>query len=160
MIPFHMYNEGRNEMIPLQEAVTMDLRSIMKRAHEIARTLVGHYHARLAYGLRIAWAEAKTASKVRIEVRHQPSGGREWVAEIIGRHPRWKFEREFLTPVDRRWSYSGRTGKTIFELEEGKLYEVHEPWKGRRFVKVEGGQVVKIDVDEVLAYVENLEKAS
>ena len=46
---------------------------IMKRAHEIAKTLVGDYYARLALALRQAWKEVKnivtevieTAAKVK-----------------------------------------------------------------------------------------------
>jgi len=34
-------------------------REIMKRAHEIAKTLVGDWYARLALALRQAWREAK-----------------------------------------------------------------------------------------------------
>lgn len=36
-----------------------NLKAIMQRAHEIARTLEGDYRARLALGMRAAWAEAK-----------------------------------------------------------------------------------------------------
>lgn len=38
-----------------------NLATIMRRAHEIARTLEGDYRARLAYGMRAAWTEAKGA---------------------------------------------------------------------------------------------------
>ena len=37
----------------------MTRREIMVRAHEIARTLVGDYAARMSYGLRQAWFEAR-----------------------------------------------------------------------------------------------------
>lgn len=36
------------------------LRKVMKRAHEIARKMVGDYIARLKMALKIAWAEIKT----------------------------------------------------------------------------------------------------
>lgn len=36
---------------------------IMKRAHEIARTLEGNYMARMSMALRQAWAEAKAPAK-------------------------------------------------------------------------------------------------
>ena len=35
-------------------------KEIMKRAHEIARTCIGDYYARLSLALRQAWMEAKT----------------------------------------------------------------------------------------------------
>lgn len=37
----------------------MTKREIMKKAHEIARQMEGHYHARMALGLRLAWREKK-----------------------------------------------------------------------------------------------------
>lgn len=86
-----------------------------------------------------------------IRINHQPSGGKEWVAEITGRHPKYKFNREFLSPVERNWSGSGKTGSTSFELEAGKIYEVNEPWRGRRFVAVRNGEVVTLTAEEVLA---------
>jgi len=86
-----------------------------------------------------------------LRIRHQPSGGKEWVAEIIGRDPKYKFKREFLRPVGRDWSSSGRTGSTAFQLEEGRIYEIREPYKDRRFVSVQNGQIITISPEEVLA---------
>jgi len=37
----------------------MTKREIMRRAHEIARTLEGDYAARMSYGLRQAWMETR-----------------------------------------------------------------------------------------------------
>lgn len=37
----------------------MNLRAIMKRAHELAKGMEGDYRARLSLALRIAWKEAK-----------------------------------------------------------------------------------------------------
>ena len=87
-------------------------------------------------------------------INHQPSGGKEWVAEIKGRHPKYKLDREFLRPVSRDWSRSGKTGSTSFEVEEGKVYEVNEPWEDRFFVKVENGEVIRISIEEVLAIID------
>ncbi len=39
------------------------MKNIMKRAHEIARTLDGHYQARMSFALRQAWKESKEESK-------------------------------------------------------------------------------------------------
>ena len=127
-------------------------RSLMKRAHEIARSLEGDYIARMSLALRQAWKEVKEMKRnMVIKVNHQPSGGKEWVAEIIGRDPKYKFKREFLQPVSRDWSYSGKTGLTSFELEPGKVYEVNEPWRGRRFVEVKNNEIVTISAEEVLS---------
>lgn len=127
------------------------LKQIMKRAHELAREMEGHYAARLSLALRQAWEEAKAKPKNAIMyVRHQPSGGKEWVAEIVGRHPKFKFDRLFEQPVERRWSGSGKTGSTLFELEEGKIYEVNAPYEGRQFVTVVNGQIETIGAKDVL----------
>ena len=39
------------------------MKKIMKRAHEIAKTMAGDYLARMSYALRQAWAEAKASTK-------------------------------------------------------------------------------------------------
>ena len=133
-------------------------KQIMVKAWEIARNgqkkFGGRVSEYIAEALRIAWAEAKAPKKVIIKVRHQPSAGKEWVAEIVGTHPKWKYERVFLKASDRRWSGSGKTGLTTFTLEEGKIYEVNEPWKGRYFATVENGEIVYlngIQVEERIA---------
>lgn len=38
------------------------MKKIMKRAHEIAKTMTGDYMARMSYALRQAWAESKTTA--------------------------------------------------------------------------------------------------
>lgn len=43
------------------------MKEIMKRAHEIARTLEGDYSARLAMGLKSAWREVKDPVKVVVK---------------------------------------------------------------------------------------------
>src|SRR5690606_33878242 len=93
--------------------------------------------------------EAKQPKEIVLKDRHQPSGGKEWVAEIVGRHPRFNFERRFLNPAARNWSSSGKTGTTSFLLQAGNVYEVNEPRKGRYFITVQNGEIVDIDVDYV-----------
>src|SRR5690606_26004294 len=110
----------------------------------------GDWVARMALALRQAWKEMKAPKTVILGVNHQPSGGKEWVAKSVGLHPKFKFNREFLNPTERKWSSSGKTGTTYFRLKEGEIYEVNEPWKGRYFVKVESGEVVVITADAVL----------
>src|SRR5690606_21312239 len=51
-----------------REATVMTKREIMVRAHEVARTMEGDYAARMSYGLRRAWFEARLIAK----------GGRLW----------------------------------------------------------------------------------
>ena len=128
-------------------------KEIMKRAWEIAKEgqmkFGGRAFEYIAEALKMAWKEAKQPKEIVLKIRHQPSGGKEWIAEITGRHPRFNFERRFLNPVARNWSSSGKTGTTSFLLEEGKIYEVNEPWKGRYFITIQNGEVVDIDVDYV-----------
>lgn len=126
------------------------LRKVMNQAVELARKMEGDWIARMALALRIAWKEAKQPKSVVLGVNHQPSGGKEWVARITGLHPKYNFNREFLNPIERKWSSSGKTGTTYFRLKEGEIYEINEPWKGRYFVKVENGEVVIITADDVL----------
>ncbi|WP_067924835.1 hypothetical protein [Alicyclobacillus shizuokensis] len=122
---------------------------VMKRAHELAKAMEGDYRARMVMALRQAWREARAPKFVVLRVNHQPSGGREWVARIMGRHPKYRFEREFLAEAAREWSGSGKTGITVYELSDG-IYEVNEPWKGRRFVEVANGEVRILKAEEVL----------
>ena len=89
-----------------------------------------------------------------ISINHQPSGGKEWVARIIGRHPKFKFEREFLLIVERHYSSSGKTGRSRFEIESGNVYEVNEPWNGRRFID---GENNTISAEDVLSHIERKE---
>jgi hypothetical protein len=131
--------------------VKVDVRNVMKRAHELARQMEGDYRARMVLALRQAWTETRAPKRVLLTVRHQPSGGREWVARIVGRHPRYQFEREFLAPLARDWSSSGKTGYTTFELLIDGVYEVNEPYVGRRFVEVRAGRQYEIAVADVAA---------
>lgn len=96
-----------------------------------------------------AQAEARTK---RIAVNHQPSGGREWVAEIKGTHPKYRFEREFLGEDGRNWSSSGKTGTTYYEIEYGKVYEVNVPWGERYFFRLDAdGESERLFASEVKA---------
>ncbi|MBO8165094.1 MAG: hypothetical protein H0Z34_15530 [Brevibacillus sp.] len=129
---------------------------VMRKAWGIFKKEGVRTMAAWSQALRRAWAivkgvEKEVPARTTLAIRHQPSGGKEWIAEIVGRHAKNNFERRFLNPVAREWSYSGRTGRTVFELEEGKIYEVCEPYNGRYFVEVVNGRVYEIKADAVLA---------
>lgn len=81
---------------------------------------------------------------------------RPWVARIIGRHPLYKLDREFLD-AKRDYSEATRSGKRgvrlWFVLDSGSYYEVME-WSSARvsrryFVKVVNGYVLEVDSAEV-----------
>ena len=126
------------------------MREIMRRAHEIAKELEGHYHARMAMALRAAWQEVRNVKAV-LKVPFYARAERGWVARITGRHPKYRFSREFLDPVARERSGSGRTGEDVYELVDG-IYEVHEPYRGRSYCEVRAGKITWIyRVEDVLA---------
>jgi hypothetical protein len=88
-------------------------------------------------------------NKAILKIRHQPSGGSEWVAELVGADPKFEFKRNFLKPIEKEWSRSGKTGLTMYEIEEGKIYEYNEPWRGREFITLINGQIVYLTKREV-----------
>lgn len=64
-----IYIETRNtgQSPKRKGAVTMTKAQIMKRAHEIARTLEGNYRARMSIALRQAWAESRKPATLEDE---------------------------------------------------------------------------------------------
>ena len=49
----------------------MTKREIMRRAHELARFMTGDYIARMSYGLRQAWKEARSATVYEVVGRNE-----------------------------------------------------------------------------------------
>jgi len=93
----------------------------------------------------------------KLILRHQPSGGKTWVAEILGPHPKYGFERSFLSPIHRERSSSGRTGSNIYLLAEGKIYQVQEPFEDRVTIRVQDGDVVEVNPVDLLKELEEAE---
>lgn len=60
----------------------------------------------------------------------------DWVAEIKGLHPQYKFEREFVEADNNVWV-----------LEEGKIYDVNIV--DRYFAIIENGKLIKISESKV-----------
>lgn len=102
----------------------MTKRDVMKRAHEIARLMVGDYAARMSYGLRKAWEEARGA------VAYEVAGRGEIVVRAAGCLPvrlrlrRWtKYGKDRLYVADvrpryeRTWGYLDLvTGRFVWEV--------------------------------------------
>ncbi len=81
---------------------------------------------------------------------------RQWVAEITGRSPRFKYERQFLRgKIDYSKSNSvGTRGVyAYYILEDGKVYDVCSPQTWRRndryYCIVKDGQQVRLTEEDV-----------
>ena len=128
----------------------MTKREIMVRAHEIAKTLEGDYIARMSEALRMAWAEARRPKFVKFVVGI--SRGTAYVARITGLHPRYKFDREFVRPMEKNRSWSGKNGTNIYYITEDGIYE-KAYGSEREYYIIENGVARQIDLGTVLAMV-------
>ena len=128
----------------------MTKREIMVRAHEIAKTLEGDYIARMSLALRMAWAEARRPKFVKFVVGI--SRGTAYVARITGLHPRYKFDREFVRPMEKNRSWSGKNGTNIYYITEDGIYE-KAYGSEREYYIIENGVARQIDLGTVLALV-------
>ena len=86
-----------------------------------------------------------------IKLNHQPSGGKEWVAEITGRDPKYKFKREFCNLFIATGVVAVKQEQQALNWKQGKIYEINEPWKDRRFIEIKNGQIRTINTEEVLS---------
>lgn len=126
------------------------MKQVMVRAWEIAKEgqvkFGGKVSEYLSEALKIAWSEAKAPKTVTIKTTSGSKRNKSWVAKIVGTHPRWKLNREFVDAVEENdW-----TGK-VFELENG-IYEVCDAGD-REFIKVENGEIEYLEYAEVTAMV-------
>lgn len=86
-----------------------------------------------------------------------PSGA-PWIAEIIGMHPTYRFERKFVKPQKDYSDGNSKGSRGVmlyFVVEEGRLYEISKrtSWKGssRYFFRIENGREEKLTEQEVIA---------
>ncbi len=141
----------------------MTANQLFRQAHQIARQVCSQYSSyREAFVVGLCVTRrgevAKRVEKMKktIWINHQPSGGREYVAEIVGTHPKWGLARSFLAGT-RDWSSSGKTGFTGFEIESGKIYEVKPSWKDPYYVTLDNdGDIVEVSAAEAKEYAKNL----
>ena len=126
------------------------MKNIMKRAWEIAKEgqnkFGGKVSEYLFAALKMAWTEANAPKKATVNTTFGSKRNKSWIAEITGSHPRWKFNREFVSAVEEN-EWSGK----VFELENG-IYEVCDAGD-REFVKVENGEIEYLEYAEVTAMV-------
>lgn len=128
----------------------MTKREIMVRAHEIAKTLEGDYIARMSEALRMAWEEARAPKFVKFVIGI--SKGTAYVARITGRHPKYKFAREFIPATKKNRSWSGKNGTNTYYITENGIYE-KAYGSDREYYIVENGIARQIDLGTVLALV-------
>lgn len=129
------------------------MKNVMKRAWKIAKQGAKKFGGKaidyIAEALKMAWKEVKQMS-VRIVAEY--GRGRNYVAKIVGAHPKWKLNREFLTANETHRSYSGKTGWDAFLIEDDGIYEKQSLGR-REYFLVENGEVTEIEYDEVLTLV-------
>ena len=128
----------------------MTKREIMIRAHEIARTMEGDYIARMSLALRMVWEEARRPKFVKFVVGI--SKGTAYVARITGLHPRYKFAREFVRPVEMNRSWSGKNGTNTYYIAEDGIYE-KAYGSEREYFLIQNGEARQIDMGTALALV-------
>lgn len=111
----------------------------------------------------------ETSKRIREMERFQSSVGirgiwddgykprRPWVAEIIGLHPKYVFNRSFLkyNISYEEAEYGGDRGVYfLFEMQNDRVYQVNElitkKVADRYFCKIESGELIKISEDEVI----------
>jgi len=90
--------------------------------------------------------------KVVVSCKYQPSGGKTWIAKIVGKHPKYNYDREFENTILRERSSSGKTGRNKYSLKPG-IYEVNASWDGREFLKISK------ELEVELLKAEDIEKA-
>lgn len=103
-----------------------------------------HYHRSVLERIRRQRKERAgggTGAEVSVPVYTKPGSPRSYVAEITGVGGKYGLYRDFKQPHRSSRSGSGKTGNDHFKLEHGKTYEVAEPYKDKRYVKVNNGNL-------------------
>lgn len=118
-------------------------KSVMKRAWQIANQgclfFGGKASQYIAGAMKMAWAEIKAAAdKVEIVLSPGSKRHKSWLAKVVGRHPRFKFDRKFLeSESDEDKIYNVKNGvyeacdggdRYFIQVENG-AYEVIQDWK-------------------------------
>lgn len=77
--------------------------------------------------------------------------GKTWLALISGTDRQFGFDREFINPIEKSTSRSGKTGTATYVVGDG-IYESNEGRRrlGRRYWRVADGEVAEIDRDQVM----------
>ncbi len=84
----------------------------------------------------------KSVEKGLLEIKlDHYSRNKEWIAKVLAKDRVGRVaKREFIRPVKRDWSSSGRTGWTYYILDEYGEYEIHSPYDGRYLLVFREGE--------------------
>src|SRR5690625_3481822 len=118
------------------------MKNVMVRAWEIAKDGQKKFGGKVSEysseAVKMDWAEARAPQTVKLTTTSGSRTHKSWVAEIVGTHPQWKFDRTCLDAVEEGWM-----DKDV-ELTEGQAYEVCDA-RSRKFVKVETGKINELE---------------
>ncbi|KYG88971.1 hypothetical protein A0U40_14845 [[Bacillus] sp. KCTC 13219] len=129
------------------------MKNVMTRAWEIAKEGAAKFGGKakeyFAVALKMAWAETKKPTVVTIELVSGSRKHRSWIAEIVGTHEKFKFDRQFVN------NFRGIDLETdkVYTLEEGKIYDVNNV-NSRYYATVRNGQLLELaeyEVSELIA---------
>lgn len=68
-----------------------------------------------------------------------------WVAKIDGFDSKYVFQRNLLQPKKGRKS----DGYVYYDLEDGGIYEISEPYEGVYYITVSDKQILELEKEEV-----------
>lgn len=128
------------------------MKNVMTMAWEIARKgatqFGGSVKSYFAEALKLAWAQIKAPVAVTVELVSGSRKYKSWVAEIVGTHAKFKFERSF---INKFRGVELETNK-VYTLEEGKVYNVNNV-NTRYYATVRNGRLVELNESEVMELV-------
>ena len=96
----------------------MNLRAIMKRAHELAKGMEGDYRARLSLALRIAWKEAKEGMEKELPQLLGSPKQVKWAEDIRSEVLRVLEKCRFIVEQVKPEKMEGRTKKEYQRAKE------------------------------------------
>lgn len=122
------------------------MKNVMTKAWNIARKGVNKFGGKVseyfAEALKMAWALTR---KTRITTSAGSRNHKSWVAQITGKHPKFKLNRSFVESVDHNIS------ERYFDLVDG-IYEVCDAGS-RNFIQIIKGNVEEVEYNEVMEMV-------
>lgn len=134
--------------------------NVMTRAWEIATEGAAKFGGKkseyIQQAMVIAWAESKkpvAPKKAQIDLPGDRRNSRTWIAQIVGKHPQFKFERKFMQHDD-----IDEYGDKIFYLTDG-VYEFQNHQRRGYFI-IENGVETFVEYKMMVGAVENMEVKS